>query len=436
MSAPPTNPFFYGPPVKGDYFLDRVEALNTIIGRAAHPHKPQSTAVVGQPHVGKSSLLHKLADPATLQPFCEGQPHSLLAHYFDLHDIPLDYTPADFWREALSPVRRRPQDRGLAAQLKRADGEQYGRRALERVFAHLAHTQQRRLLLLLDEFERLLRHPGFSDPAFFAGLRSLGITTDGLALVVASRLSVDAMNGVGQGLLATGSPFFNAMVEVRLPPFDAATTAQLLGRGGDAFTPQERALIGRMAGPSPYLLQAMAANLYAQPAGPERLHRATAEFYSQIAHHFSDLWGSLDDGTRTVAVILALAELDNTAFGRVFANNEVNHPERFDVELRRLADLGLAERVARPGWWPWRRDAWRLSAYAFGIWLYEAVIRPALPLPQVQEWLEQQRYRIFLTQGQWQRMVGGVREARLLATESLAIFVKNLVEELTGARWP
>lgn len=426
MSTPSANPFVYGPPVTGAYFLDREEPLKTIMSRAAHPHT-QSTAVVGQPHVGKSSLLHKLADPVAWQPYLNNQTLGLLTHYFDLHAIPLSFTSADFWHEALSPLRRQPLDRGLSARLTRAQAEQYGRRALERLFDYLAHTQQRRLLLLLDEFERLLRHPGFSDPGFFAGLRSLGNNTDGLALVIASRLTVDEMNRSGRGLLDTGSPFFNTMVEVRLPPFDPLTTAHLLGQAGDAFTAQERALIGRLAGPSPYLLQAMAANLYVLPPGPTRLEHAAANFYQQIAHHFSDLWGSLDDGTRTVAVILALAEVGNTAFGRVFANEDMAHPERFDIELRRLAELGLAERVS-PGWWRWRHDAWRLSTYAFGFWLYEVVIRQARPLPEVQTWLEQQRYRVVLTEGQWQRVAGGLRAARLLAAETLAVFVRNLVE--------
>lgn len=435
MSVPSATPFIYGPPVTGAYFLDRQEPLATIMGRAAHPHKPQSTAVVGQPHVGKSSLLHKLADPSTWQPYVEGQPHSLLAHYCDLHAIPLDFTPAAFWQEVLSPISRHPLDRGLTTRLARAAGEQYNRHALQRLFDYLAHTQQRRLFLLLDEFERLLRHPGFSDPAFFAGLRSLSNNSDGLALVIAGRMTVDEMNRVGRGLLDTGSPFFNTMIEVRLLPFDAPTTTQLLERAGDAFTGREQAVIGRMAGPSPYLLQAMAANLYALPAGPDRLERAAANFYHQIGHHFSDLWGSLDDATCTVAVLLALADVGNTAFGRNFANKDIAHPDRFDVELRRLAELGLAERVAQ-GRWPWRRENWRLSAATFGFWLYDNIIRQARPLPEVQAWLEQQRYRVFLTEDQWQRLVGGLREARLLAAETLAVFIRNLVEELTGTRLP
>jgi hypothetical protein len=65
----------------------------------------------------------------------------------------------------------------------------------------------------MDEFERLLVHPNFQSPDFFALLRSLATRTGGLSLVTSSRMSVAEMNERGRGLLETGSPFFNNFIK-------------------------------------------------------------------------------------------------------------------------------------------------------------------------------------------------------------------------------
>ena len=50
-----SNLFFHGNPVPPDQFLDRRRDLRRIIGRIAS--QGQSTAVVGEPRSGKTSLL-------------------------------------------------------------------------------------------------------------------------------------------------------------------------------------------------------------------------------------------------------------------------------------------------------------------------------------------------------------------------------------------
>ncbi|NIV38116.1 MAG: hypothetical protein GWN58_54490, partial [Anaerolineae bacterium] len=43
--------------------------------------------------------------------------------------------------------------------------------------------------------------------------------------------------------------------------------------------------------------------------GEDRQGRAAERFYERISFHFDDLWRTLDDRTRTTAVILSLVEL-------------------------------------------------------------------------------------------------------------------------------
>ena len=50
-----SNPFFYGNPVPPDQFLDRRRELRRITGRIVN--QGQSTAIVGEPRSGKTSLL-------------------------------------------------------------------------------------------------------------------------------------------------------------------------------------------------------------------------------------------------------------------------------------------------------------------------------------------------------------------------------------------
>ncbi len=48
------NPFLYGRPVPPSRFVGRKEAVRAIFGRT---YNGESTVIVGQPHIGKSSLL-------------------------------------------------------------------------------------------------------------------------------------------------------------------------------------------------------------------------------------------------------------------------------------------------------------------------------------------------------------------------------------------
>lgn len=54
------NPFLHGNPVPHTHFFDRRQAVRRLKGRLLS--HGQSSAVVGEPHMGKTSLLHYLAD--------------------------------------------------------------------------------------------------------------------------------------------------------------------------------------------------------------------------------------------------------------------------------------------------------------------------------------------------------------------------------------
>jgi ABC-type phosphate/phosphonate transport system ATPase subunit len=51
---PALNPFLYGKPVPPGRFVGRRDAVRTLFSRL---NNGESTAIVGEPHIGKSSLL-------------------------------------------------------------------------------------------------------------------------------------------------------------------------------------------------------------------------------------------------------------------------------------------------------------------------------------------------------------------------------------------
>jgi AAA+ ATPase superfamily predicted ATPase len=137
MSSTPTqpNPFIYGRPVRPGEFLDREAALRTVFNRLRNA---ESTAIVGEPHIGKTSLLLQIADGATQRVYLGDDTSKFVVSLRDLHPTANDYTPATFWEEALESLRKHPGHRTTSERLEQASAGGYSRRLLERLFNHLA----------------------------------------------------------------------------------------------------------------------------------------------------------------------------------------------------------------------------------------------------------------------------------------------------------
>jgi hypothetical protein len=428
--------------VRRDEFLGRKDELRTIFNRLRHT---ESTAIVGEPHIGKSSLILKLTEDETKQAYLADDAENTITSLLDLHPIGSNYTPTAFWQEALEPLEEQETsstedgaESTLSTLLTQARDAGYSRRTLEKLFNQLG-KEGRRLALLLDEFERLLIHPNFQDPSFFALMRSLATRTGGLAMISTSRLSVAEMNERGRVLLETGSPFFNHTIEMRLHPFDKVTIGILLDRAGQAFSPDDRRFIRRVAGRHPFLLQAMAAVML-ETSGEDRYEVAAERFYERTSSHFDDLWRTLDDRTRTASVILSLMELGGRALGDRFAYGEIEQSDAFGPELRKLEERGLAEQAGE-GWQfdlehllLWQGEQWTVGTQAFVWWVRDVIITESRRVPAYDEWLANKRYKFLLTQEQWDLLVNTVRELPQWAVRGVAGLARSLVQELVGRK--
>ncbi len=421
MPRLPANPFIYGRPVQGEQFFGRQKEIDTVLSRLRNG---ESTAIVGGPHIGKTSLLIRLADKDVLTDRLGADVTSkIISSMMNLHDLPSSYTPVRFWEDALEPLRANPGNSAIISLLQKAQQAGYDRPNLEKLFVELAKSGCR-LFLLLDEFELILKHKNFQEHSFFSAIRILSSSTDGLAIVTASRLNISDMNELGRGLMDVGSPLFNMMIEVRLKPFDDSTIDQFFSQPGSVvLTLGERAFIQRMAGRHPFVLQAMAAAFQENPTHPDV---ASEICYEGIKFHFQDLWISLPENCRTAAVILSFSELGGIARGKKISLESIKNNKKFDVELEQLVEYGLAERVKNTGYWIYNWDyffssgneRWAVATLLFARWVCYQVETDTDGL--VADWIKRKQYgENTLTPGEWQEFQDIGRNHPNFAKDSL-----------------
>jgi hypothetical protein len=375
------NPFVYGKPVPPDRIVGRRDAVQTLFSRLFNG---ESTAIVGEPHIGKSSLLRYLAEEDVWCQWLGEISEQQICIEIDCEMLTLDFAPISFWKIVLERVSAVADGDELKQQCEIVKQNDFGSFTLEALFKLLA-KQERRVVLLIDEFDALLNHPNFNKAEFFGALRSFATRTDGLAIITASRLSVAQMNHKSQELNPYGSPFFNNSIEVRLLPFERNEAKQLievtLTRGNNAikFSDADYNWLFSLAGGQPFLLQVAGASLYDAMAdgtiGDARYSKATALFHQRADAHFADFWRSLNDDEKRALFLLALREFGSWIVDKhEFDWRQLNKLDRFAPELRHLRDLGIVESGKTQGAVYWGDGSWRVSSAGIVTWLMENVV--------------------------------------------------------------
>jgi len=420
--VPVSNPFFYGNPVPPDQFIDRRRELRRITGRIVN--QGQSTAIVGEPRSGKTSLLDYLAAPEACQLYdaCEKR---LVFSYLDAHTLGGEFSQAQFWEVALRPLHERAvapkPDSPLARAYETCRENDFGCFVLERFLAQVELTVWR-LVLMLDEFDVLLHHPILNSAEFFGGLRALASRSRGaLALVIASRRPLESLNKDTQQFSRTGSPYFNFLDEIILGPWPDKDIAELLQRAGDRFTTDDRRFIAEVAGGHPYLLQVAASELWeAYEEGKRdptrRRQQAGQKLYGKAAEILGDTWRLWSPATRRAFTAVALAHIP--AKSRLYVERLVRDMPDLELELRALARQGfVAEDGAIPG-------GWRVRPAAFLWWLADELVRTVRDEPSFEEWLRAQGWEGLLTRGEKQQLDKGVHAIASLLKDGAAKLIE------------
>ncbi len=398
------NPFIYGKPVPIERHIDRSDALMTIFSRIK---TMESTAIVGNPQSGKSSLIKYVLSESVLKSRLKQTSKSLIIVEVDAYAgwLSEKKTPADFWRFIFDVVEGKLEDGILKDGIKPVRANQYGSAILVEYFELLAKNDKR-VLLVIDEFDSLLRHPNFSNAEFLGGLRSMATNTDGLQLITSSIMSVAEMDEYSSEINPIGSPFFNNFIKVTLELFDDDAVDELikisLKSTGVKFDEQDRDFVVRLSGRHPYRLQAACAALFdgiiTKKDAEERYLYASEKFSTQTEHHFSQVWKRLDEKSRTVLVIMSILWLGGMVLGKDYSFGEIEKSQSFRPELDKLSKLGLVEKVGKKSklqfdfdhFLLWQDQKWQVACEGIVWWVTKIIIGESREIPDFNKWLNNQ----------------------------------------------
>lgn len=361
------NPYIYGRAVRPMEFLGRETELRRLFSRLA---TGQSTAIIGQPHVGKTSLLNYVMDPASRQAQFGAEFDRDLFCVLDAQMLRSVETQAEFWAYALKPLanalKREPlKDAGnLLLAYETAEKNRFGNFVLEQLFNELKASGAR-YMLFLDEFDDLLSHKVLNSAEFYGGLRSLASRSAGLVLGLGSRRDVEQLNNLTQALNPHGSPYFNVFTQITLGSLSDKSFNELLERGKERFDERDRQFCAVISGRYPFLTQAAAAKLWDAHdeglKGTERYESAGRELYTEAKQHFADSWRVWTNETRKAVTAVALSQIPRLLDNHTFMVSElVEKLDDYEPELDALEGLGMIakneedEYVIRQGaflWW-------------------------------------------------------------------------------------
>jgi hypothetical protein len=401
-----SNPFLFGNPVSPDQFLDRRTELNRIVGRIAN--QGQSTAIVGEPRSGKTSILLYLSAPEKRAELYGVDGERLVFSYLDAQTLSGSFSQAQFWEYALRPLYEQVIASDPGSPLARAYGtcqeNEFGAFVLERLFAQMVPTSWR-LVLMLDEFDMFLHHPILNCAEFFGSLRSLASRSRGaLALVIASRRAVTELTKDTQPFSRNGSPYFNILSEITLGPWPAKEVDAFLRRAGDRFTAEERRFVKQVAGGHPYLLQVAAHELWeAYNDGEEnpalRRRQAWERLLNEAAPILDNTWQLWPSATRQAFTAVALAEIPKLLNQREFHVKGLIHDLRdLGPELQSLKKQGFViEDENIPG-------GWRVRPQVFLWWLADELVRKVRDNTAFEEWFQEHELGFLLARGKRERL--------------------------------
>jgi AAA domain len=306
----PDNPFTYGNPISDpNRFFGREWEVKQIFGRLQNKEF-ESSSVVGERRIGKTSLLNYLADPGIRAVQGLG-PERCSFVYVDLEMVDAAMRPEELWRWLLTLLRRQCRDAVIGGLVTGLEGRERLRTFdLDELFQQIG-DRGHQVVFLLDEFDRVTTNENFG-PDFYFGLRSLVIRHK-VALVTSSRLELIELC---HNPAVKSSPFFNIFANINLRQFSPEDARLMISRSldgtGVGFSAAERERVFELAGLQPYFLQMACWLLYeSHQAGmgePARDAFLAGRFRAEAVPHFVDYWVNSGDYEKIVLTAAALLE--------------------------------------------------------------------------------------------------------------------------------
>lgn len=373
-------PFIHGRPVRPEEFVDRSNELQRLLGRLV---SDQSTAIVGQPKSGKTSLLNYVQDRQRRSKIVGDRLEQSSFAYIDSQMLSSRFDQPAFWKQVLTPLTRQFPSGAIADIYATAAANDFGTFTLEQLFCAIGEAGWQ-FVLMIDEFDSLLTHAVLNRAEFYGGLRSLTSRCKGFSLIIASRRSLSLLNDETQKFNPHGSPYFNVFTELRLGPLPKGHSQKLLTRAGTPFDRQDMAFILKVSGRHPYLLQLAAASLWELNnqgrQDDDRYQDAADEVYHQTGAHFKDTWKSRSNAEKKVITAIALAHIQGIVDSHTFAWNDLLEDiTDYYAEIQGLKKDGTIVECGDQNW--------QLSQQAFLWWLADEIKRNTRDDTSFVEWL-------------------------------------------------
>ena len=293
------NPFSFGNPIKDPaHFYNRKNEIRQIVSRllsAAH----ESTSVVGERRIGKTSLLKHLSNPEVAANYGLTNDHYCLI-YIDFQGL-TDITPRRFWQRVFKFMERDICNESLLPPIRTfSKQDEFDLFDLEDLFGMIKDSGLN-IILFMDEFEFITQNPRFG-PDFFGGLRSLAIHFS-LALVTSTQ---HALVDLCHSDEVKSSPFFNIFATVALRPFSREDSYNLiegyLRRTDLAFTPEEKEFVVSLGGGHPFFLQMGGFYLFDEKiqgySSKALFEHVIQDFDQQADSHFHYLWNNCSESEK------------------------------------------------------------------------------------------------------------------------------------------
>jgi hypothetical protein len=375
-----SNPFTYGNPISDPRrFFGRVREVEQIFGRLRN-EEFESSSVVGDRRIGKTSLLNYLADPG-IRAAHGLEPERYNFFYVDLQMVDEGMGPEQLWRRLLVLMRRQYTAERIAGVLAALEQcERLTTFDLDELFQEV-DDKGLHIVFLLDEFERVTENANFG-PDFYYGLRSL-IIRHKVAMVTSSRLELIELC---HSEAVKSSPFFNIFANINLRLFSDADwqlmVSRSLGRTGVRFSDQEMEQVIDLAGLHPYFLQAACCMLHESHrlglSEAARKDSLAENFRTEAIPHIMSYWDNSGDYEKIVLTAAALLEQTGTHM------REFNLTDLQKVFFR---SEPWVERLAKRGLLMPRGDQYRLLSSVFGPWILCQIVAEFSEEQSYQEWL-------------------------------------------------
>ena len=271
-------------------FFGREREVRKIYSRLDAPH-PQSISVVGERKIGKSSLLNYIYHHRNRRKYMQNHERAVFVYL-------------DFQRTGEFDVYRFIDFLFGVCKLETEGAIDYSAqgRTLDdlRGLVEALHAKDRRLIILMDEFERITRNVKF-DESFFSFLRSLANSYP-VAYVTSSH---EELQKLCHNQDISDSPFFNIFSNLPLRGFSDEEARELICiPSKNEGVPLERhaGRIIELAGYFPLYLQVACSSVFEylvdHPSREPDWEGITNVFREEAQPHFSFVWEHMDEPSR------------------------------------------------------------------------------------------------------------------------------------------